>query len=39
MRYQNPIILQDFSDPDVIKHKNTYYINQKDWISVRSVQP
>ena len=26
MRYQNPIILSDYSDPDVIKYKNTYYM-------------
>ena len=26
MRYQNPIIFSDYSDPDVIKYKNTYYM-------------
>ena len=26
MRYKNPIIFSDYSDPDVIKYKNTYYM-------------
>lgn len=26
MRYSNPIILSDFSDPDVIKYKDSYYM-------------
>ena len=26
MKYQNPIILSDFSDPDCIRYKNNYYM-------------
>ena len=26
MIYQNPIILSDYSDPDVIRHKDSYYM-------------
>ena len=26
MKYQNPIILSDFSDPDCIRYKDSYYL-------------